>query len=536
MGWGGFYTWGGGLGIPVANQTATAPPIQSLLEAPNPRFNFVLEGAIYRAAGEATIYYAWQGLNTTGSDTPANQRMPELLTVPINWQTVAPLTASGGTASGGFGTVEFVADEDDDLSASWAGRAFDLKLGGSYGEGAGVTTLTYAQYVARWKFIATDITYNEDSGSLIVRDALASLDKPIQQARFGDTVAVGAAEKFQPIVYGRPFNIPAVLHDESNNIYRLSSSALASVTSVKVNGLSLTNAGDTTNLPAWVGGSAGQFKTNLLAGNIRLWATPDGEVTVDCQRSELRPGIVLRDMIEDAGVTDIDEGSFHAYPHNETANSDIGIYIGTNETNALQILQQAAAGLDAWLYTNRAGQVTLGRHGNPLLDNPVYTLEGRDDGDGPNVVVSIQRLPVAPCPSEIKALYKRNFAPLSEQELDATLSVANRALMSTEMLETDAHDNSGATTVTPSSTQVIIDTPFRNVAGANALIGDIASRIGEWRELFELEIVAPMFVIDPGMIVCVKHDRFNLSGGRNGEVISVVETADSTVLQVLMVQ
>jgi hypothetical protein len=466
MGWGGFYTWGGGLGIPAAHQTATAAVIEQLLNDTNPDFNFVLEGTIYEATGTRTIYYAWQGLNTGAADTPANKHMPAYLITPVNWQMAAPITASGGTASGGFGSVGFVAEDDDDLSASWPGQSFELKLGGAYGRPQQRTKLSYSQYVARWKFVVSDVSFNEDAGEIIVRDALASLDKPIQQNRFDDTAAVGAAGKFKPLVYGRPFNTPAVLYDESNNIYSLSDSALSSVTSVKVNGLSLTNQGDTADLPGWVGGSAGQFKTNLSTGDIRLWATPDGEVTVNCQRSELRPGIVLRDMIEDAGVTNIDEGSFHAYPHNEIASSDIGIYIGTNETNALQIIQQVAAGLDAWLYTTRAGQVALGRHGNPLLDNPVYTLEGRDDGDGPNVFVSIQRLPVAPCPSEIKALYKRNFAPLSEQELDATISAANRALMSTEVLETDPHDNSGATTVTPSSTQAVIDTPFRSIAGA----------------------------------------------------------------------
>jgi hypothetical protein len=108
--------------------------------------------------------------------------------------------------------------------------------------------------------------------------------------------------------------------------------------------------------------------------------------------------------------------------------------------------------------------------------------------------------------------------------------------MSTEVLETDPHDNSGATTVTPSSTQAVIDTPFRSIAGANALIGDIASRIGEWRDLFEVEITAPMFTIDPGMVVCIKYNRFNLDSGRNGEVISVVETNETTILQVLMVK
>jgi hypothetical protein len=45
-----------------------------------------------------------------------------------------------------------------------------------------------------------------------------------------------------------------------------------------------------------------------------------------------------------------------------------------------------------------------------------------------------------------------------------------------------------------------------------------------------------MFTIDPGMVLCIKYDRFNLDSGRNGEVINVVETNETTILQVMMVK
>jgi hypothetical protein len=54
--------------------------------------------------------------------------------------------------------------------------------------------------------------------------------------------------------------------------------------------------------------------------------------------------------------------------------------------------------------------------------------------------------------------------------------------------------------------------------------------------MYRLTITAPMFQIKPGELVKIFYDRFGLDGGRNAEVVGLVETADTTELTVLSVQ
>jgi hypothetical protein len=124
MGWGGFYPWAGGIGVPAAFQLGVQSEISKFLADPNATYNYVLEGTVYRSASEDVgfpdawgafpwgfggssidngIYYAWDTLNTESTDTPPNKHMPGLLTVPINYEVSAPITGTGGGASSGFG-------------------------------------------------------------------------------------------------------------------------------------------------------------------------------------------------------------------------------------------------------------------------------------------------------------------------------------------------------------------------------------------------------------------------------------------------
>jgi hypothetical protein len=97
--------------------------------------------------------------------------------------------------------------------------------------------------------------------------------------------------------------------------------------------------------------------------------------------------------------------------------------------------------------------------------------------------------------------------------------------------------NAGTLTINPDAPELFIDGAFLyNQADADLLRDSIVARVGTRRDLFEITIVSPLFVIAPGMVVKIFYDRFGLSAGRNGEVLSIVENADATTLQVLMVQ
>jgi hypothetical protein len=316
---------------------------------------------------------------TSGTDTPPNTYIPAALTVPVNYQVSIPPSGTLGAPSGGFGAVEFSPVDDDDLGY-WAGRAFSVKLGGTYDVGlASETTLDYADYSTTWRVVCDDLEYDESTARMYVRDTLETIDAPIQSSKYlgtggynGTAALTGA---YKPRIYGTPFNVPAVLIDDTNYIYQINDGAVVDITDVRVNGESMTDAGDTTSLSGWTGGSAGQYKTDKSRGLFRLWAQPAGTVTADAYTSTTQGGLVLLEMLNDMGIYNTDIGSFYG-----AMKYDIGVWIGTGAETGLDLINRIAQNSDCFVYSNRAGEIVLGTHPNVVNDMPVYTLEGRRAG------------------------------------------------------------------------------------------------------------------------------------------------------------
>jgi hypothetical protein len=489
----------------------------------------------YKLGRIVPIRWGQDGLTTDSTDNPPDFYMAGILSDPLNWEVTIPLPASNEPATFGFGSIEFIPDVENDVTGAWSGRHCDLKLGGTYGAGTTATTMSYSQYVNYWRFNAVDIEYNEDVARLLVRDQLAALDHPIQKNTYagaGDYEGGSdVAGKYKPVVFGQPFNVPALLIDDTNYIYQLHDGLLAEIISVRVNGLPLTDVGDSTDLPSWTGGSAGQYKTDLSRGLIRLWEQPDGTVTANPRRVPGGAGEVMRDMLEWMGIDTIDQGSFDGFDVNT-----VGFFAGPDAVNGLEAIQRMAAGMDSWIYSTRSGQIKIQRHGNPRIDMPVFSLEGRSNADRPCVISDLQRLSATPCPSSIVVRYAQNHSVLTDQALDTTIGENTKTAMKQEWTSIAASDNASASTYTPNSQTAIIDSPFRFVVGAEALRDRLSALIGSKRDLFEVTTTTPMFQIEPGDIVKIFYDRFGLSNGRNGEVISLIENSNSTTIRVLMVE
>jgi hypothetical protein len=538
MGWGGFYPWAGGIGVPAAFQLGVQSEISKFLADPNATYNYVLEGTVYRSASEDVgfpdawgafpwgfggssidngIYYAWDTLNTESTDTPPNKHMPGLLTVPINYEVSAPITGTGGGASSGFG-----------------GR---LRVGGTYGVGSGAATLDYADWFDAFTFRARDIEYNEDNARLLITDALADLAHDIQTNLYlgddstyeGDVSLKGLPK---PLTFGRTFNCTPVLVNSTSRIYQIHDGAVSDIVDVRDNGLILTDAGDTTDLPGWTGGSAGQYKTDISRGLIRLWSVPNGAVTCNPLRANTDAEGAVLDVLEKAGITNIQPGTFGQLP-----NVTIGFFLGAEPTHTIEVLNQILFDLDAWVYGDRNGKVACGVHGNPLFDPPIAEIEGRAEADSPCVVVSLSRIETPSPPSSVQIAYKRNYTPLSDQSLDSSLTLSSRQAFGLPFLVNDSVSNADALDVHPDAEPLILGTGImRFEAGADIVRDQIINRLGKRRNMYEITITYPLFRFVPGQIVKVFYDRFGLAGGVNGEIVSVIDQRDTTTIRWMTVQ
>jgi hypothetical protein len=196
-------------------------------------------------------------------------------------------------------------------------------------------------------------------------------------------------------------------------------------------------------------------------------------------------------------------------------------------------MQDLAGSLDGWVYATRGGNLRVETHRDALLTMPEHTIEGRREADAPCTVISIRRIETPPAPYRVRVAYKRNWSP---QTLDS-ISEANKQLYAQEYQVTDIASNANAKDINPNARELFIETGYLvNEADAIALRDDIVSRAHTKRDLFELQITAPRFQILPGHVVKIFYDRFGLSNGRQGEVLSVAEQAETTTITVLIMQ
>lgn len=560
MGWGGFLLpWGGdNIGIPAQFQIATAPAIQLLLNDANAEFDFVLEATPYRTGeittgfpaawgafpwgygGEATAHtvrYGWRGMTTDTTDTPADTYVPAVLSTPLNYQANIPPSGLLGAAASGFGTIEFVSVNDDDIESFWAGRVLTWKVGGTYDVGlATEAALTYDQYAIKNTLRIRDIEYGEDGARLLVSDELVLMQKTVQQNTY---VGAGTFEgddqlkgQYKPLCYGQVFNAPGILVNNTFNVYQFNDGPVSDITDVRVNGVSKNDVGDTDDLTGWTGGGTNDYKTDKSRGLIRLWTAPDGEVTGDVNQINKLVGLVLRDMINAAGIAELDEGTFNGF-----IDAEIGIYIGTSPEDLLSLVQSVVESVDGWLYANRSGRIAVGTHPDFLLDGSIYTIEGRREVAAPCVVAECQRLTTPPAPCKIAVAYKRNWTQQDPQGLDASLTELQRQLYSREYMSTEFVNNTGATDINPQAPELFIDHGYiTNETDAITVRNQIFRRGRTRRNLFQVTITSPMFQIDPGMFVTLHYDRFGLADGVKGEVLSITEAAEVVTLQVLTMQ
>jgi hypothetical protein len=555
MGWGGFLVpWGGDPGLPAQFQTATESPLSPLLADISAEYNFVLEGRPYRQnavdagwpdawgafpwgwGGESTaetLRYSWRGFVTSGTDTPPNEYIPATLLTPVNHEMRISPQATGGGFSGTVGQIEFVASIDDDIEAWWSGRSWALKYGGTYDRGlASETVMPFSDYGMLYRFVSTDLSYSEDTAQLGTLDYMHFLDQPIQQSIYAGTGVYEGDDQikgqFKPLVYGSVFNVPAITVDSNDRIYQVHDGAVSDITDVRDNGNSLTDQGDTTNLPGWSSGTGGQYKTDVSRGLFKVSSDPTGQVTADVVQTVTAAGEVLREMADDAGFSNRDEASFFGF---NTA--DVGVYIGTAPVTVRQAMQDLAGSLDGWVFATREGNLRVETHRDSVLTMPEHTIEGRREADAPCTVISIRRIDTPPAPYRVRVAYKRNWSP---QTLDS-ISEANKQLYAQEYQVTDIASNANSKDINPNAQELFLQSGYIvNEADAITLRDDIVSRAHVKRDLFEVAVTAPRFQILPGHIVKIFYDRFGLSNGRQGEVLTVVESAEITTLQIMVMQ
>ena len=206
-----------------------------------------------------------------------------------------------------------------------------------------------------------------------LNDKMKLLDKPLLTTKYlgnnvlpygTEGVEADLKDKKKPRVYGRVQNISPYFVNTARLIYQISDKP-CSVTNVYSRGIpwlsdinfsSFADLNNDTLEPA-----QGKYRaySGVEGTYIRLGSIPAGTLTCDAESSSTIPSSILREVLNDAGIssTDIVSSDFvamssYAYP--------CGVFV-TDDTASLQVINEVAISIGAYCCFDRFGKFRVGR-------------------------------------------------------------------------------------------------------------------------------------------------------------------------------
>lgn len=377
--------------------------------------------------------------------------------------------------------------------------------------------------------------------TLVLRDRLFELDKPLLTSRYGGTNVLPAGvdgtddikAQIIPRAYGVNRGLPAKRVNTALDIFQLSDRATDNLSRVYDNLIQLPKEGpdytDLTDLttPAHAP-TPGKFRALLgPPAMFRLGAPAAGLVAADSEQgaapADRTTAQILKRIALDAGVDvgDIDAGDVTAL---DVANpAEVGIWV-FDEKTARQVMEEIAASIGAWFGFDRLGKLRMGRLAAPT-GAPVATLK-KLTADQPAEAGAIDLVSFALVPSNdadrglpiyrVTVDFGKCYAP-QPAATDAAITPAVRGRFAAEYQSEMAEDLS-VQTAHPQAPELRIATLLHGGGGAAQTE---AQRQLALRKVRRQRAVATVRLgtfaagaLDLGVVVKVQVPRFGMGAGR----------------------
>lgn len=476
------------------------------------------------------LYFSSQGFVSGPAESPANTyyepRVTEALNVSIS---LVDRDRVRGRVRVDFGEVRLLSgdisrnsDTLDDLATyNWDGRTVTVKMGG---EG-----FALSEYGTIGVFVADGIDVTDEEVVIRLRNGLANLDVPIQENKFAGTGGVEGSTDVQnvlkPLCYGRVKNITPIyvgnhdLGDGSLPTFVVHDGSIIDVTDVYSNGNALTDSGGSAPV-------AGEYRVYASSGAFQLGgSTLDTIITCDVDGADdgtSSPSLLssVADIVEEivGNVSSLSFASGTVAGLNTDNNSVVGIWVPSG-ANALTVISDLLNSIGAYIYTNRSGEVVLGR-----IEAPAGSAVAEFDE---SQILSIERRSVQTPSKAIRLRYQRNWTRMTFDQIAGAVSEARRTFLVQEWREVVDEDATVAT-AHPLAIEEQYDTLFDTSSAASTEAARLQTLYGEDREVFVVEVKTQPFNLSLGDTIKLTTNstgRFNLSGGANFVIIGLDEVA-----------
>lgn len=480
--------------------------------------------------GLKPIYLSDRKFITEPTDNPANQYFAPLVNNPLQFDTSIWQGSSLGGRSPSFGAIQIANDEDvrEIVTYNWAGRRIVVKAGSS--------DFTYAQYTTVFDGLCNDIEADEKYITVTIRDNSLKTEQMVSSPLYAGTGDLEGGDNIsgspKPLCYGQVFNIEPVLVDPANLIYQIHDGSIQSVDAVRDAGAAITFGGDVSDITAATV-SAGQYKTQLSGGYIKLGSTPSGRITADCKGSNAggykeTVGEIARDLVQtrlgarSLAPDEIDVGSFNAV--DQSLDSAAGLYI-TDREPASDILDRLINPCGAYWTFSRRGLLQAG-----ILDEPeeaTYAIDVKNiANDG------IQLIQTVTAAWRISIGYSPSWVVQKEDELVGSTTDEVRSFVGQEYRTTISEDRA-VRTRNDRADDLSFFTNLADKTRAEALGTRLKRIYGKIRRVYRVRLHGGLFRVYNGDTVKLTYDKYGLQNGKNLLVVGVSEDAEAnqTILE-----
>jgi hypothetical protein len=476
--------------------------------------------------GETTVYISDVGFVTEPDDHPANTTYLPLTSNPLLFD-ISIL--QGEDFRGGLPSVGAIRLENGDKGLEdltgyyWSGRTVRVF--------AGAKGFTRAQFVKVFEGVAREPEFDEQEIIINIADKAEILETEFFQRLYeGDGGLEGGADikgAPKPLAYGECLNVSPVLVDAANLIYQIHDGSMEAVTACYDKGVALTSGGDVADITA-ASVSAGQFKTQLSGGYIKLGSTPTGRITANIKGDNSggyvdNVGAIIRRITQTKlgsksfSSAEIDEGAFNRL--DDVITGTAGVYV-FDRTTARSLFDALINPVHAWWTFTRQGKLTCGVVDAP--GTPVYEFTE-------NQITEIEVLRVIPPAWRITLGHSRSWTRQTSDDLAAAATDEYKTFVQEEFRKEISEDRN-IRTKTASAVERSFDTLL---VGAGEL--ERLERIYRSpRKVYRIALANMLFRVFVGDTIRLKLGRFGLDAGKNFIITAISEDAETalTILEV----
>ncbi len=476
--------------------------------------------------GVRSIYFSDKGYMTGESDSPIHTNYLPVTTNPLQIDASVFNGVFSGRA-GSFGAIRLLngdGDLDDLLEMYWSGRNVRVF--------AGSADFTRDKFVKVFDGLCDSIEHSEDEIIINIQNNEKILESEFTQTLYDGSGGLDGGSdlesKPKPLLYGEVLRISPVLVDAVNLVYQIHDGAIEDVTAVYDRGVALTDGGDVVDITA-ASVSAGQFKTQLSGGYIKLGSTPDGQITVDAKGDNLDGYVstsgqivtrLLRTKLGLYNLTDsnIDQGAFNEV--DIAVPASIGVYI-FEKTTVRNVIDSILTPIQCYWTYDGQGMITAGVGKEP--SESMYILDENNIMDGEIKAVAVYT------PSwRVNIGYARSWT--NQSEIATGASDAYRDFAQQEYRKVVIEDRN-VRTKSNISIEQNFNTLIVNEADAIVQATRIAELYNQKRTLYKVLAKDVFFRIQIGNTVTVILNRFGLDAGKDFLIVGVSYDAETNLTE-----